>query len=266
MAQAPVYLKIFIVFLILFLSSCSFDPDSSLGKETFEEIVNNQSQANISVKSFEKTNGIKREVAGQPIYTLEYTSIVKFNNGGWKSKDFAIGYFHDFGLVAKEPMGWDAWGKNWKYFDAGDEVELTGEITFEKTEKGWRKIDYKVKTYKITFSKEEESISKLIGKWNGYTIYYDAQEGKYKQGAEQHCQIVRDAKGIKFIGVDGQVLDEDNAYLSYKMGKFYGSYLAGKHGGTHGLEWEVRFTLELKADNTLLFDDSRWKNEFKKEQ
>jgi len=114
------------------------------------------------------------------------------------------------------------------------------------------------------YPNKEDIISKLIGNWNGYTIWYDNQDGKYKQGAEQHCQIIRDAKGVKFIGQNGQVLDEDNAYLSYKNGKFYGSYLAGKHGGTHGQLFTVKFTLKFKDDNTLLYQDPTWKHEYKK--
>ncbi|MEN6420522.1 MAG: hypothetical protein ABFD76_01130 [Smithella sp.] len=116
------------------------------------------------------------------------------------------------------------------------------------------------------FLSKEESISKLIGKWNGYTIWYDNQDGKYKKGAEEHCQILRDTKGIKFIGQNGQALDEDNVYLSYKKGKFYGSYILGKHGGTHGIIDKVKFTLEFTNDNILVYQDSTSKHEYTKEK
>jgi hypothetical protein len=75
---------------------------------------------------------------------------------------------------------------------------------------------------------------------------------------------VRDEKGVKFIGLDGEILSEDSVYLTYRAGKLYGSYLWGKHGGTHGLIMRRRFTLELRNDSTLVFDDSTWKHEYRK--
>jgi outer membrane murein-binding lipoprotein Lpp len=98
--------------------------------------------------------------------------------------------------------------------------------------------------------------SKLIGKWDGYYIYYDEQSKSYKQGAEVHCEIIKDERGLKFIGVDGNVKSEDNVYLSYENGKFYGSYILGKYGGTHGQLIEIKFTLELQNDNILVWHDS----------
>jgi hypothetical protein len=115
-------------------------------------------------------------------------------------------------------------------------------------------------------SQKDAIFERLIGRWDGHTIYYDAQSKQYKEGAEQHCEFVRDAKGVKFIGEDGQVPAEDNVYLRYAGGKLHGSYEKGKHGGTHGQLWTEKFTLELKDDNTLLYEDSTWKNEFHKRQ
>ena len=76
--------------------------------------------------------------------------------------------------------------------------------------------------------------SRLIGKCDGNYIYLDSKTGRYKRGAEEHCEFVRDAKKVKFIGERGQVLAEDDAYLTYPAGKLHGSYQAGKYGGTHG--------------------------------
>lgn len=123
---------------------------------------------------------------------------------------------------------------------------------------------HRVETPKVTLSEQDAILSRLIGKWDGYTIYYDAQERQNKRGAEQHCEFVRDNKGVKFIGENGQVLSEDNAYLTFQKGKLYGSYLAGKHGGTHGKTWTQRFRIDLRDDNTLVFEDSTWKIEYEK--
>lgn len=69
---------------------------------------------------------------------------------------------------------------------------------------------------------------------------------------------------MKFIGLEGQVLSEDNVYLTYRAGKLYGSFVFGKHGSTHGLISRKTFTLTLRDDNTLVFDDSTWKHEYRK--
>lgn len=106
--------------------------------------------------------------------------------------------------------------------------------------------------------------SRLVGQWDGHTIWYDTQDGQYKRGAEQHCEFVRDARGVKFIGLDGQVLAEDDVYLTYAGGKFSGSYLFGKHGGTHGALDTQSFAFELKDDGTLVYTDSTWKHEYHK--
>jgi hypothetical protein len=144
-------------------------------------------------------------------------------------------------------------------------LTLIGSLLFSMSAFAEPKKKATKKSYNdIQHPNKEEMISKLVGTWGGYTIWYDNQDGKYKQGAEQHCQIVRDAKGIKFIGKDGHILDEDNVYLSYRNGIFYGSYIAGKHGGTHGRLYTVKFTLRFKDGNTLLYQDSTWKEEYQK--
>jgi hypothetical protein len=124
-------------------------------------------------------------------------------------------------------------------------------------------------------SQKDAIFERLVGKWDGHTIYYDRQFKQYKEGAEQHCEFIRDAKGVKFIGNDGQVLAEDDVYIRYAGGKLYGSYEAGKHGGTHGQVWTEKFTLDLKDDKTLVYQESnngpiyrdpRMKDEFHKRQ
>jgi hypothetical protein len=79
-----------------------------------------------------------------------------------------------------------------------------------------------------------------------------------------NVDFVRDQKGVKFIGADGQVLAEDDVYLHYSGGKLYGTYQMGRHGGAHGMLFPMNFSLELRDDGTLLFDDSRSKTVYKK--
>jgi len=251
--------------LLVLLTGCSRVPTQSLGKQTLEARANSESGGAIVVSTFTKTNGIQRQLAGQGIYVLEYLGGLKFAKAGWKGGDAFVGHFSDFSLVGKEPGGWDSFGKAWKYFDAGDEVEISGEITYELTEKGWRATDLTVKTYRVAASKQEQTFARVVGQWDGFTIYFDPQEQKNRRGAPQHCELVRDQKGVRFMGENGSVLAEDEVYLRYGGGgKLYGSYVAGKHSGTHGQVWTQRFFLELRDDNTLLFDDGKWKHEYRK--
>jgi hypothetical protein len=115
-----------------------------------------------------------------------------------------------------------------------------------------------------TSAEKDAIFDRLAGKWEGNIINLDPKTGRYKRGAEQQCEFIRDAKGVKFIGRDGQITPEDDVYLTYLGGKLHGSYEFGKHGGAHGNIWTQKFTLTLKADNTLLFDDSNWKVEYHK--
>jgi hypothetical protein len=135
----------------------------------------------------------------------------------------------------------------------------------ESTKRGSSKNNVtKKKTSETVSGNPEEILLRFDGKWDGYAIYYEAQERVNKRGAEQHCELIKDEKGLKFIGLDGEILSEDSVYLTYKAGKLYGSYLWRKHGGTHGLTAKRRFTLELRRDGTLVFDDSIWKHEYRK--
>ena len=175
-----------------------------------------------------------------------------------------MGPFSNFAMVGDEPAGWDGFGKNWSYFDAGDEVEVTGDITYESTENGWRATEHSIKSYRITCSKKEAILSRLVGKWVGNTIYLDTDQ-REQRGAEQRCEFIRDSKGVKFVSGDGQVLAQDDAYLAYKSGTLYGNYVTGKHGGTHGAQWITHFTLQLRDDGSLHYNDSTWKHEYRKQ-
>jgi hypothetical protein len=115
----------------------------------------------------------------------------------------------------------------------------------------------------------EAIFERLIGKWDGNDIVYDSTKRKYKRGAEEHCEFVRDARGVKFVGENGQVTADDNAYLTYSGGKLHVSYQMGKHAGTHGQFWMVELTLTLKDDGTLVREDSYrppGKQEYRKRQ
>lgn len=63
---------------------------------------------------------------------------------------------------------------------------------------------------------------------------------------------------VKMAKIVGAVLAEDDAYLAYKNGTLHGNYVAGKHGGTHDARWITHFTLQLRDDGSLHYNDSTW--------
>ena len=162
-----------ILFLFsFFISGCSNPPSSSLGEDSLQKIVSEQSENKINVEFFEKTNGIEREIAGQKIYTMEYSAKIHFQKSGWKSGDAFVGYFNSFSLTDQHPDGWDNFAKKWIYFEKNAIVELTGEIIFEATENGWRKKDFKVKTSQIISNQpDNEYYDQFIGTWSNRNAY-----------------------------------------------------------------------------------------------
>lgn len=155
-----------LVIFIIAISGCSSTPSSSLGEAAMQKIVTEQSKGKITVKAFRKTNGIERKIAGQKIYSLEYSATIQFQNSGWKGGDPVVGYFSTFGSDDRRPSGWDAFGKNWIFFEKHAEVQLTGEIIFESTENGWRQREFNVKTSKILSNPPDEGYyDQFIGAW-----------------------------------------------------------------------------------------------------
>ena len=123
---------------IFSLASCSTDPSSSDGKGILGEKISEESKGKIKLISFEKTNAIKKSMFGQEQYTLEYSATIEFQQEGWVGENF-----NNFQIRDKKSEGWDEYflsisNGNSKHFNIGDKVKLTGKMTFEKTEKGWR--------------------------------------------------------------------------------------------------------------------------------
>jgi hypothetical protein len=158
--------------VVILQSGCSKSPRASLGKQTLQNIVTSQSDGRIKVTEFDKTNGIAREIAGQRIHTMEYTATIRFQKPGWKGGDAFVGYFSSFAVADTAPAGWEAFGKNWKFFEKNAEVQLTGEIIFEDTENGWRPKDVNVKAAKVlSNAPDEEYYDQFVGLWANRAAY-----------------------------------------------------------------------------------------------
>lgn len=196
-------------FFILF--SCKPDPGNSLGETALKEIVSNESSGKIIVNSFTKTNGLKREVMGLPIYTMEFTAQIKFEQSCWKGWEPIEWMFSNFTVMDKKPT------RNSMYiilqnkkFHKEAMVKIEGEINFEKTEKGWRKTEYKI--LKADILSNPNPADKFIGTWVTVSPEYFGRLmiEKKTEGENEYFEI-NDENGIFYA-----IGEEENGELKYK--------------------------------------------------
>ncbi len=119
---------LFFIILQAIFTGCSSLPSEPDARKALEEKIIKESEGNIVLLEFNKTNGIKD---GEEGYTLEFNALIEFKERGSKSELFgSSGYnFSNFKLVDFLGM---------KSFEKGSQVKLEGKIYFEKTENGWR--------------------------------------------------------------------------------------------------------------------------------
>ena len=169
------------ILLCAILFSCKSVPTDSLGEESLKEIISNESGGKITVQTFSKTNGIKREVMGASIYSMEFTSQIRFEETCWKTWELISSMFTNFKVIddnAKHDWTFNSSIKKKFYKDAL--IDIQGEISFEKTENGWRKTNYKITKANI-ISNPKSGFDKFRGKWrNGdWGLVILEQDGKY---------------------------------------------------------------------------------------
>jgi len=157
--------SVFLLICMVFtLTSCMTpDPVNSQGENVLKEKISQESKIPMIISSFTKTNGIKREVMGQPIYTMEFSTQIKI---GQKS-----GFIGDNAFL-KDITPIDKFGGYYSIYWAdlkktilfeGALLSYDGEITFEKTEKGWRSKDCKLGHFNIVSNPNPLDI--IIGSW-----------------------------------------------------------------------------------------------------
>jgi hypothetical protein len=130
---------------------------------------------------------------GLPIYTMEFTAQIKFEESCWNEWN---------------PIKWMFSNNQRFYKDAL--VEIEGEINYEKTEQGWRKTDYKIS--KANILNNPNPADKFIGTWVPVSskVY-----GKYKikrqmDGDYEYFEITDD-DGL-FYGIG----EEENGVIKFK--------------------------------------------------
>jgi len=90
-------------------------------------------------------------LAGFGFYVMESSAVLVFKIPAWKTGNRFVGYFNDFETHEHEPCGDSGYLIlcNSMYFTEGKAVALKGETTYEKTEKGWRVTEFKIRGAKL---------------------------------------------------------------------------------------------------------------------
>jgi hypothetical protein len=128
--------------LLLFATSCSPTPSVANAKEIINGRIERQSKGRIMLVSFQKTNGQMGEIFGVKVYQLSYKGEIEFlEECFWvKGMDAAAGLGPvSFRTVTRQEGLRNRLGAldNRRLMQKGARSEISGQITFEKTEKGW---------------------------------------------------------------------------------------------------------------------------------
>jgi hypothetical protein len=118
-------------------------PSESQARAALENEIASQSNGAIKLVSFQKTNGIQRDLNGIKGYELEYAAEIEFTDDClWSDRD---GYFEIFRLplspADKQLLGTmqaPAWTMRARQMKKGEHYTTRGSFQFIQTENGWR--------------------------------------------------------------------------------------------------------------------------------
>jgi len=154
----------FIMGLALFCSACSSRPSVSEGRTKLEADIERDSSGLMRLLSFEKTDGVNREISGLKVYELYYRAEIEFvEDCLWTGGSDASHPFLALQLppeieakVTNEQKEVEAKvaEKLRKRFSItatsvdknirvkkGDRKQVTGQLLFKRTERGWHPAD-----------------------------------------------------------------------------------------------------------------------------
>lgn len=130
----PISSAMLFAFLI---TGCSTTPSPADGQKVLAGKIEQQSKGVIKLLSFAKTNAQQAEIMGVKVYTMEYQAEIEFT-----SNCYWGGPFGGFEVLTGKPGPFNFFmyqGKS--QATAGQRENISGQLHFEKTEKGWRGED-----------------------------------------------------------------------------------------------------------------------------
>ena len=124
----------------LLLGGCSGDSRPAMAETAMREKVANESQGNIRLVSFKKTDGVERDFFGQLTYEMKYEAQIEFlKDCHWISQPTFEWDFHTTvggPQNSLETFSPAFFGK--QPAKQGDKKLIAGHMMFLKSEKGWR--------------------------------------------------------------------------------------------------------------------------------
>ncbi len=127
----------------LLIAGCSSStPSVTTGRKVIEDRIASESKGLIKLVSFKKTNGQSFEVMGIKGYKMEYEARIEFLADCMWGGGGGPGQVQ--GMFAAEPSPWKARNESNPAFKGKQQALknqqpfLTGTLTFEQTEQGWR--------------------------------------------------------------------------------------------------------------------------------
>lgn len=244
--------SVFLLICMVFtLASCmSPDPGSTQGENALKENISQESKIPVTISNFTKTNGIKREVMGQPIYTMEFSTQIRIGQKSGFTGEYAILK----NIIPIEKFGeyysiyWHDLKKTILY--EGALIGYDGEITFEKTEKGWRSTNIKLNNFKLLSN--PSPLDKFIGIW--YIEKNDNPSGL------NYLKIEKGNEG-RYIFCEGYMYEKaiiwaqeyDHVPLEFSNGKAICQFSSDGFRPSHGQTLNYSVTLTLLPENKLQY-------------
>ncbi|MEY2571929.1 MAG: hypothetical protein QOJ87_142 [Verrucomicrobiota bacterium] len=135
---------VLIILAALMLESCSDTPSPSDARQKLANQIQQQSNGLIKLVSFEKTDGVMQEMMGIKAYQMSYTAEVEFlDDCIWTAGNNLVGWDGSFRAQRNQALSSGALND---FFNAsqglkpakkGEHFTFTGQMAFEKTERGW---------------------------------------------------------------------------------------------------------------------------------
>jgi hypothetical protein len=170
-------------------------------------MLTKESKVPLSVSDFTKTNGIMRELNGQKIYTMEFTTNMKVEKKCWHVGGFD--YLASFSPMEAFDQNMSIYYTNKTFFNKGAIISMKGQITFEETDNGWRMLKNNVNDFNILSNSdpdlqtEIDSRNKSKNDSENLTLTFDS----YSEGDYPHLLFVDNSSKKQY---DFRSLNENN--------------------------------------------------------
>ena len=117
-------------------------PTERDAREILEDEIEEEAEGRMELARLEATDMLRQESMGMEYYTIEYEGEVEFlEDAGW-SGPYEYAGSRSVNFRTLDPDEVTYWDRA-PIYDAGQRVEIEGDVRFERTETGWRMTSFK---------------------------------------------------------------------------------------------------------------------------